>query len=68
MTMPIRPEIRQLVKAARRAGWVVTFTRSGHLRFEDPPTGATVHTAATPGDCRTPRNARADLRRAGLAC
>jgi len=55
--------LRALVAFAVDEGWVVTRTKSGHLRFTK--TGcAPIFTSSTPSDCRAGLNARAQLRRA----
>lgn len=64
--MGIPKEMTALAREARSQGWTVELARSGHLHWVSP-TGALVTTAATPrSPVRTLRNARADLRRAGL--
>ena len=67
MSRPRVPEpLRTLARTARRSGWVIAHTGSGHLRWTSPE-GAAVITASTPGGGnRSVRNARARLRRAGL--
>jgi hypothetical protein len=50
---------------ARRQKWTVTYTGSGHLRWQ-PPSGGPVYTPSTPGKGRSVENCIADLRRAGL--
>ena len=57
---------RSLARAARRAGWTITSTGSGHTRWRSP-SGQVVIVAATPGRWRSIRNTRADLKRAGLS-
>ena len=66
MTMKVHRDLRPLVEAALGAGWEVTKTGSGHLRFKSP-TGALVFTGSTPSDHRAVENVRALLRNAGLA-
>lgn len=53
-------------RLAERQGWTVDATRSGHLRWRSP-SGGIVITAGTPGGGRAVNNARAQLRRLGLA-
>jgi hypothetical protein len=57
---------RNWAKAARKAGWTITATPSGHLLWTSPD-GARVRTASTPG-CHSAATdiVRAKLRRAGL--
>jgi predicted RNA binding protein YcfA (HicA-like mRNA interferase family) len=64
---PHIPEpLRKLARVAKEAGWTITRTRGDHLRWRHPG-GATVITPSTPnGGNRSIRNARADLKRAGL--
>ncbi len=57
--------LRSLARAAHRAGWSITLTGTGHLRWESPD-GTVVITPSTPSDHRSSRNSRARLRRAGL--
>lgn len=58
--------LRSLALSARRSGWILTRTGSGHLRWQ-PPDGRHVITPSTPrGGRRSIQNARAELRRAGL--
>lgn len=58
-------ELRPLVRAAIAAGWTVTKTGGGHLRFRSP-TGALVFAPSTPSDHRSVKNTAAELRRHGL--
>lgn len=60
--------IKELVKAARKAGWDVRQSRrNSHWRFTPPnPDHPPIFTAATPSDARAVKNAAAILRRAGL--
>jgi hypothetical protein len=62
----IHESYRKLARAARRAGWTITSTRSGHLAWK-PPSGRVIYTPATPSDRNGVRNHTAQLRRAGLA-
>lgn len=59
------PEIRQLVRRARRGGWMVELTAGDHVRFRSPA-GVVVVSSQTPSDNRTWKAVRARLRRAGL--
>lgn len=63
--MAATKDLRNLTRTARRAGWTVTPSRGGHLRWT-APTGHVVFSAATPGDHRAVHNHLALLRRAGL--
>jgi hypothetical protein len=56
---------RALAKLARGAGWVITRTGSGHLRWQ-PPAGGFVITSYTPDGKTTVIKDRARLRKAGL--
>lgn len=65
-------DIRQVPRAfkaafreARREGWDVVFTKSGHLCWRRPG-GGVVFTPSSPSDYRGEKNAIAKLRRAGL--
>jgi hypothetical protein len=59
--------VRDLIRAARRAGWRITHTGSGHIKLTPPaPKRATVVIASTPSDRRAWRNILADIRKAGL--
>ena len=63
--MKVHRELRPLVKAARNAGWDVSRTSGGHVRF-DPPNGRPVFGPWSASDWRSLKNLRAQLRRAGL--
>lgn len=55
--------------AARRSGWLVTRTGSGHLKWTPSGDGTPVITGATPyGGNHATRNAVSKLRKAGLKC
>lgn len=56
---------RPAYEAALAAGWTVTRTGGGHLRWK-PPQGGPVFTGATPGGRRSKANTLSDLRAAGL--
>ena len=56
---------RDLLKAARRAGWMIEKRRGGHLKLISP-TGEVIFTASTPSDWRGTLNLAAHLRRLGL--
>jgi hypothetical protein len=63
---PRIPEpLHAAARAARRARWSITRTRSGHLRWKAPD-GTVIVTASTPSCSAGSRNAIARLRRAGL--
>ena len=57
--------LRAAARTARRAGWLVTYSGSGHLRWEAPD-GTVVMTSSTPSSMAGTRAARARLRKAGL--
>jgi predicted RNA binding protein YcfA (HicA-like mRNA interferase family) len=66
MSSPRIPEpFRAVARAARRAGWEISRTRSDHLRWRAPD-GTVIVTASTPSCPAGSRNAIARLRRAGL--
>ena len=66
--MTRRNELREIEDAAREAGWTVSRTARGHVRFVPPdPNGKIVITAGSPSDIRGLRNLRAQLKRQGLA-
>jgi hypothetical protein len=52
-------------KQAERAGWTVTMTGGGHLKWRSS-SGQVVISPATPSDRRSVLNTRRDLRNAGL--
>ena len=59
--------MRTICKQAKRQGWKVGLTRSGHVRFVPPDRSVpALVTGSTPGDRRAVLNLRADLRRRGL--
>lgn len=63
--MKVHPDLRKPLRAARKAGWGVEFTKGGHIRVT-PPDGPYIIMSATPSDGHATKNAKADLRRAGL--
>jgi hypothetical protein len=54
---------RDLIREARRSGWLVTCTGGDHLRLEHPEARRPVFTRSTPSDYRGIRHARAEMRR-----
>ena len=61
-------EISQLIRAAEKAGAVVTRARNGHWRVVNPATGRSTQIPASPGgSCRPILNARTRMRRIGIA-
>lgn len=58
---------RDLIREAKRQGWVVATTGSGHLRLTSP-TGHIIVAARTPSDKRATLNLRARLRQRGVKC
>lgn len=65
MTTDRKKTLTKQVKVAKRRGWDVTRTGSGHLRFAGPD-GTVAFTPSTPGRSRSIDNSTANLRRAGL--
>lgn len=66
MNTPRIPEpLRAMAKLARRLQWTISYTGSGHLRWQ-PPSGMAIYTPSTPGGGRSIPNCIAKLRRAGL--
>lgn len=63
--MKVPRDMKPLVQAAREAGWEVTMSGGGHLRFE-APNGELVFTSSSPSCRRAAANTRAELRRKGL--
>lgn len=64
----VRAEVRELRRLAESQGWRVEQTRSGHWRFVPPdPRKPVVVLAGTSVSASGIRNARASLRRSGLA-
>ncbi|MDP9011120.1 MAG: hypothetical protein M3O41_00425 [Pseudomonadota bacterium] len=61
----IPESVRNVAKAARRAGWTITVLSSGHLAWTSP-LGYRVVSSASPSDFRAIRNLRQDLRLGGL--
>lgn len=58
--------LRSAARKAKRAGWQISRTGSGHLRWK-PPAGPVIITASTPGGGnRSISNSCAQLRKAGL--
>ena len=64
-TLRLPEAYRKLGKAAIMAGWKITVTGGGHLAWRSP-SGAVIHTSASPSDHRAVRNNLALFRRAGL--
>jgi predicted RNA binding protein YcfA (HicA-like mRNA interferase family) len=59
----MRHELKQLLRAAKAAGWQVRPTGSGHLQLRHPAGGIVV-TSSSPSDRRALANLKAQLRRA----
>ena len=60
-------EWQKLINAALEQGWTIEPKKKCHLKWTPPHAGGpVVFTSATPSDYRAVRNARSDLRRAGL--
>jgi hypothetical protein len=53
----------EFIRFARRQGWTVTLTGSGHLRLSRPD-ARTVFAPSTPSDWRSWHNVQRDMRRA----
>jgi hypothetical protein len=67
--LSVRGELQTIVNAALEAGWTVTLTRNGHLRWHNPraPAGRRLYfSSQTPSDTRALRKIRSDLTRRGL--
>jgi hypothetical protein len=58
-------QYRAAHQAAIAAGWEITHTGSGHLRWK-PPRGAPIFTPSTPSSYRGIKHDLSRLRRAGL--
>lgn len=58
-------DIQRMVEAARAQGCQAELTRGGHWRVTTP-TGGLVFLPQSPSDWRAFRNARSQLRRAGI--
>lgn len=66
-TADYKRKLKDLIKRAESAGWLVTKTGGGHWRFvPSDKTKQIVHAAATSSDYRGISNIEADLRRSGL--
>lgn len=61
----LHKDLRPLAKIAKKQGWRVIPTKSGHVIFLGPH-GQRVVTASTPSDYRGHLNCVARLRRAGM--
>jgi hypothetical protein len=58
--------LREAGRKAIAAGWKITRTNRGHLKWQ-PPAGCFIITGSTPGGGkRSTANALADMKRAGL--
>lgn len=63
-----KKRIKDLMDAAKSAGWSVTKTGSGHWKFVPADKSQRiVHAPATSSDHRGVANIEADLRRSGLS-
>lgn len=58
-------DYRPLVKAAKKAGWILR-PKKRHLLLESPDGATLVGFPGTPSDHRSLLNTRAELRRAGV--
>lgn len=65
MSTHYRKMLTQWVSLAESLGWTVDLTPGGRWRF-CPPSGQQRIVSRSPSDYRSTKNARADLRRAGL--
>lgn len=66
--MQVPEALRDAARIARKAGWRITRTSGGHLKWA-PPGGRFVVTSATPkGGNRSAENDLALLRKEGLKC
>lgn len=59
-------DTRKLVKAAKKAGWQVSRSGSGHIRLHSPQGGQDIVSSSTPGNNGSVRDLRRALRRAGV--
>lgn len=64
--MSAKRDMDQVVKLAKKRGCKVSRTKNNHWRIE-LPTGELVFAGSTPSDNRSVKNAKADLRRRGIA-
>lgn len=58
-------EHKDLLKAAKKAGWTVEKRNHGHIKLT-APNGEFIFTSSTPSDWRATLNLAAHLRRLGL--
>lgn len=65
-TLKLPEPYRKLARAARSAGWSISYTDGGHLAWK-PPSGRVIYTPSSPSGSRGIRDDIARLRRAGLA-
>lgn len=61
-----RKDFKSILKAIREDGGVVTISKNGHYRIDNPETGRWCHMSFSPSDRRANLNAIAQLRRIGL--
>jgi hypothetical protein len=61
-----RDVLRALIREARRQGWTVELTGSGHWRFVSPKDGERIFTSGSSSDVRAIWNHRARMRRHGF--
>lgn len=64
--MSSKKDIKSLLKAIREDGGVVTISKNGHYRVDNPANGRWCHMSVSPSDRRANLNALAQLRRIGL--
>lgn len=62
-----RKALKRWQKQARKQGWTTGVTGGDHVFFTPPDSKLRIICAMTSSDYRAIKNARADLRRAGLA-
>jgi hypothetical protein len=65
--MSHRKDMLDLISDALEAGWSSRHTGTGHVQLRAPGGDGIVLVSSTPRDARAVRNARAQLRRLGLA-
>lgn len=58
--------MEKVIREARKQGWRVEKTRSGHWRLYSPDGRDIVHAAGTPGSRRSVASTIADLRKCGF--
>lgn len=61
----IKKDVRKVIRRAEESGWVVEYTRNGHIKWVAPD-GVTILICPSTGSSRSWKNHLARLRRHGI--